>query len=306
MPAALPAPPYSTEFDPQTGKPVPVAKGIVRVTAPNASPYTFTGTNSFLIGEDRVAVLDPGPDDDAHLAALTGAIGGRGIVAVILTHTHRDHSGLARRLMAETGAPLWSGGPHRLSRPLKRFERDPFKSSGDSTLVPDRLLADDEIAAIDGVRLRVVATPGHCANHLAFAVEESDLLLVGDHVMGWNSTVVAAPDGDLGDYLDSLDKVIALPQTRYAPGHGGEIADGQAFARALKAHRLMRNGQLLELLKAGPMSLAAATRAIYPTLKGKLALGAQRTLLSHAEYLERRGEIGIGRGLLGTRLTLRD
>jgi len=305
MPATPPAPPYSTQFDPQTGRPVAVAAGIARVTAPNASPYTFTGTNSFLIGESRVAVLDPGPDDPAHLAALIDAIGGREVVAVILTHTHRDHSALARRLMAETGAPLWSGGPHRASRALKPFEINPFKASGDSTLVPDRRLDDGDILDIDGIGLRVVATPGHCANHLAFAVEGGEVLLVGDHVMGWNSTVVAAPDGDLGDYLDSLDKVIALPQTRYVPGHGGEIADGPGFARALKAHRLMRNGQLLELLRGGPMSLKAAARAVYPRLSGKLAIGARRTLLSHAEYLERRGEMGVRRGVLGTRLFLR-
>lgn len=306
MPATLPSPPYSTDFDPQTGNPVTIAPGIVRVTAPNANAYTFTGTNSFLIGYDRVAVLDPGPDDPAHLAALLAAIGGREVLAVILTHTHRDHCGLARRLMAETGAPLWSGGPHRLSRPLKRFEFNPFARSGDFTLVPDRLLVDGETIEIDGLGFDVVATPGHCANHLAFAAREDDLLLVGDHVMGWNSTVVAAPDGDLGDYLSSLDRVISLPQTRYAPAHGGEIADGAGFARALKAHRLMRNGQLLEVLRRGPATLASATRAIYPTLKGRLAMAARRTLLSHAEYFEKRGEIRIERGLLGTRLFVRN
>lgn len=306
MPASLPSPPYSTDFDPQTGQPVEIAPAIVRVTAPNASAYTFTGTNSFLIGERAVAVLDPGPDDTAHLQALLSAIGGRKVLAVILTHTHRDHSGLARRLMAETGAPLWSGGPHRLSRPLRRFEVNPFASSGDFALVPDRVLNDGETIEIDGASFAVVATPGHCANHLAFAAQQHDLLLVGDHVMGWNSTVVATPDGDLGDYLASLDKVIALDQARYVPAHGGEIADGPGFARALKAHRLMRNGQLLAVLNGGPKTLAAATRAIYPTLGGKLALAARRTLLSHAEYLERRGEIGLKRTLLGTNLFLRD
>lgn len=302
MPASSASPSYDRAFDPRTGELVAVAPGIARVTAPNASAYTFTGTNSFLIGEENVAVLDPGPDDDAHLRALLAAIGSRKVVAVILTHTHRDHSGLARRLMAETGAPLWSNGPHRLSRPLKRFEFNPFGRSGDFALEPDRVLSDGDILDIDGVKLGVVATPGHCANHIAFALQDRDTVLIGDHVMGWNSTVVATPDGDLGDYLASLDRVIALPQTRYLPGHGGEIADGRAFARALKAHRLMRNGQLLEVVRRGPTTLAAAARAVYPGLTGRFAMAGKQTLLSHAEYLAARGEIELRRTLLGVRL----
>ena len=302
MPASSASPPYDRTFDPRTGEAVGVAPAIVRITAPNASAYTFTGTNSFLIGEDQIAVLDPGPNDDAHFGALMKAIAGRRVVAVIVTHTHRDHSGLARRLMAQTGAPLWSNGPHRLSRPLKSFEFNPFGRSGDFTLKPDKVLSDGEIVEIDAVRLRVVATPGHCANHLAFAVEGGDAVLMGDHVMGWNSTVVAAPDGDLRDYLASLDTVIALPQTRYLPGHGGEIADGRAFAHALKAHRLMRNGQLLEVVRRGPTTLSAAAREIYPQLAGRFAMAGKRTLLSHAEYLAARGEIELRRTLLGIRL----
>ena len=305
MPASPASPPYDRAFDAQVGEPIDVAPAIVRVTAPNASAYTFTGTNSFLIGHNEIAVLDPGPDDDAHLRALLKAIGGRKVVAVILTHTHRDHSGLVRRLMAETGAPLWSNGPHRLSRPLKPFEFNPFGRSGDFRLEPDRVLIDGERIEIDGTVLAVVATPGHCANHLAFALEGQDFVLMGDHVMGWNSTVVATPDGDLGDYLASLDKVIALPQTRYLPGHGGEIADGRGFARARKAHRLMRNGQLLDVVRQGPTSLTAAARAIYPDLAGKFAMAGKQTLLSHAEYLAARGEIALRRTLLGVRLLSR-
>ncbi|RDE10548.1 MBL fold metallo-hydrolase [Pelagibacterium lacus] len=302
MPASNQTPVYSKDFDPQTGRPVPLGPGLARVTAPNASPYTFTGTNSYLIGERAVAVLDPGPDDSAHLEALLAAIGGREVLAVLLTHTHRDHCGLARRLMARTGASLWSGGPHRLSRPLKPFEINPFRRAGDFRLKPDRRLEDGEALEIDGVALRVVATPGHCANHLAFALPEHDAVLVGDHVMGWNSTVIATPDGDLGAYLRSLERLIALEQRVYHSGHGGPLADGPAFARALKSHRLMRNGQLLDVVGRGPISLAAAVAQVYPGLGGRLRLAAQRTLLSHAEYLQSEGRLRISRGLLGLRL----
>src|SRR3569833_1265591 len=220
--------PLNTRFEPQTGQLVEVAAGIGRVTAPNSGPYTFTGTNSFIIGTERVAVLDPGPDDPRHLAALRAAIAGRPVLAILLTHTHHDHSASAARMKQETGAPLWFGGPHRLSRPRHWLEINTLAGDCDWGLTPDRTLRDGDVAEIDGVGLTAITTPGHCANHLCFGVRDSDMLLSGDHVMGWNSTLVAVPDGSMADYMASLKKAINLPKRRYVPAHGGPIDDGPA------------------------------------------------------------------------------
>jgi glyoxylase-like metal-dependent hydrolase (beta-lactamase superfamily II) len=292
---------FNTQFDPQTGMAVPVAPGLVRITAPNASAYTFTGTNSFLLGHERLALLDPGPDDPAHLAALERTIAGRRVDAIILTHTHRDHSASAARLSRQLGAPLWFGGPHRLSRPLRRFERNPIRSSCDWNLTPERTLVDGENIRAGDVSLTVHATPGHCANHLAFGF--GDVLLSGDHVMGWNSTLVSVPDGSMADYFASLDKVIALPQARYVPAHGGPIADGPRFARALKAHREMRNDQVIAAVRDGARRVADIVERIYPTQPLPVRLAARMTIMAHVEYLEGLEQLSVKRGLFGTRVS---
>lgn len=302
MASPAPALSFDRAFDPQTGRPVTVATGITRVTAPNASAYTFTGTNSFLLGHERLAVLDPGPDDPVHLAALVEAIGGRRVEAIILTHTHRDHSASAARLGRDLDAPLWFGGPHRLSRPLRRFERNPIRRSCDWDLVPDRTLTEGEAIVAGDLPLTVHATPGHCANHLAFSA--GDVLLSGDHVMGWNSTLVSVPDGSMADYLASLGKVIALPCRLYLPAHGGPIADGPAYAAALLAHRRMRNEQVVAALKGGAHTVPAIVSAIYPSQPLPVRLAARMTITAHVEYLERLGTLRVRRGLLGTRITL--
>jgi glyoxylase-like metal-dependent hydrolase (beta-lactamase superfamily II) len=294
---------FDRSFQPQTGEPIAVASGITRITAPNAGPYTFTGTNSFLLGHERLALVDPGPDDAAHRAALERAIAGRKVDAILLTHTHRDHSALAGRLARELGAPLWFEGPHRLSRPLRRFERNPIARSGDWDLLPARVLTDGEAIMAGDLAVTVHTTPGHCANHLAFSV--GDILLSGDHVMGWNSTLVAVPDGSMEDYFASLDKVIALPCSRYVPAHGGAIDDGPSYAEALRAHRRMRNEQVVAAVEAGARSISAVVAVIYPAQPLPVRQAAHLTIAAHVEYLEALGQITVSRSIFGTRLAPR-
>lgn len=300
MAGQVPVLQFSTDFDAETGRPVAVAHGTLRITAPNAGPFTFKGTNSFIIGTDSVAVLDPGPDSDAHLAALVAAIGGRRVEAIILTHTHLDHSALVARLRDITHAPVWSGGAHRLSRPRRLLEFNPVGRDSDWRHVPDRVLADGERFSVGGITLETIATPGHCANHLAFGLLDTPWLFTGDHIMGWNSTLVSVPDGSMSDYLCSLEKVLGLGYSSYLPAHGGAIVDGPAYARALLAHRQERNGQIVAAVRGGARGIGDLLRTIYPEISPLLRGAARMTLKAHVEYLADRGLIGAYHSVFGT------
>ncbi|PDT02114.1 MBL fold metallo-hydrolase [Rhizobium chutanense] len=285
------SPVFDLAFEPAYGRAVPVVSGIARVTAENPGPFTFFGTNSYLVGTSSLAIIDPGPEDEAHYQALMAAIGGRDVTHIFVSHTHRDHSPLARRLQAATGAVTAGQGPHRPARRLRDGEVNPFAESSDVDFVPDLALGDGERIAGDGWSLRAVLTPGHTANHAAFALEGREILLSGDHVMAWSTSIVAPPDGSMANYMASLDKLITREDALLLPGHGGPVREPKTFLPALKAHRLGRERAVLARVAAGDSSIAEMVKAIYHDTDPKLYGAAALSVLAHIEDLVERGEV---------------
>jgi glyoxylase-like metal-dependent hydrolase (beta-lactamase superfamily II) len=284
---------FDTRFEPRHGEAVPMAAGVVRVTAPNAGPFTFHGTNSYIIGDDRLIVIDPGPEDDDHYDALMRAIDGRPVSHILVTHTHRDHSPLAARLKEATGAPTAAEGVHRPARAVRPGEEMRLDASGDTSFVPDLLLRDGDAVGHDGWTLRTVLTPGHAANHAAFALEGSPILFPGDHVMAWATTVVAPPDGSMADYMASLEKLLQRPETLYLPGHGGPVVTPHAHLRGLRTHRRMRERAILERLSQGDRTIPDIVAAIYRDTDSRLHGAAGLSVLAHLEDLVARGAVNV-------------
>ncbi len=286
-----PVPQFVTAFEPQHGVAVPVAEGVERLTAPNPSPFTFYGTNTYIVGQKSVCVVDPGPDNDAHFDALMEALQGREVTHIAVSHTHRDHSPLARRLKEATGAIIVAEGPHRPSRPLFEGEVNPFAESSDTDFVPDLALADGETAEGDGWKLTAVHTPGHTANHAAFALDNTGILFSADHVMAWATSIVAPPDGAMSDYMASLDRLLTRDDRLYLPGHGGPVSEPRAFVRALRTHRLMRERAVLERIRQGDRRISDMVKVIYATTDARLHGAAALSVLAHLEDLVEKGLI---------------
>lgn len=270
---------------------VTVAPCVRRVLAPNPGPFTATGTNTYIVGSGRVAVIDPGPALPAHTEALLAALAGETVSHILLTHTHRDHSGAVAALKARTGAAVLSGGLHRPARPLLPGEAHILDDANDTGHRPDVVLADGGTVTGDGWRIEAIATPGHTANHLAFALAGAGVIFSGDHVMGWSTSIVAPPDGAMGDYMASLDRMAARPETRLLPGHGPPIEDGHARIAELRRHRLAREAAIVSRLRAGDTTIPALVAAIYRDVDQGLHSAAALSVLAHLEVLVGRGEV---------------
>jgi len=260
-----------------------------RVLAPNPSPYTYTGTQTYLVGSGgRVAVIDPGPDDPAHIDALMEAIGDAQVAAIMCTHTHRDHSPAAAPLAIRTGAPIVGCAPLVLDDSGPRAD-----ASFDRTYAPDRVLADGESMTGSDWTLTAVHTPGHTSNHLCFALEESGALFTGDHVMGWSTSVIVPPDGDMSAYMASLDKLQSREDRVYYPAHGPQINNPRQLVRGMIGHRRQRENQIVRLLSEhGPLTAAGFVPRMYKGLDPRLAGAAEMSVTAHLIDLERRGMVG--------------
>jgi glyoxylase-like metal-dependent hydrolase (beta-lactamase superfamily II) len=257
----------------------PLGPGLARLLAPNPSPFTGEGTWVHLLGDERLVLIDPGPAEPPHLDAIERALAGRTLEAILVTHTHRDHSPGAAPLSARTGAPVWGCAP--LVVPGDQ------EAGFDPDYAPDRILTDGETVTVAGLEIEAVHTPGHTSNHLCFAWGHR--LFSGDHVMGWSTTVVIPPDGHMGAYMESLAKLQQRAETLYHPAHGEPVEDPQRLLRGLLTHRVQRERQLLRLAGEAPGTLEDLTARAYPALDPRLFRAAEATALAHLITLAERG-----------------
>jgi glyoxylase-like metal-dependent hydrolase (beta-lactamase superfamily II) len=275
-----------------TGQTTQVSPMVRRVVANNPSPFTATGTCSYVVGGEEVAIIDPGPVDATHIEALLRAAAGRRVGHILVTHTHRDHSPGAAALSAATGAPVVGARPYRPPAGSQGAPRG-LDASQDLAYAPERALDDGEIVAGRGYALEAVATPGHAANHLAFAFAAENALFSGDHVMAWSTSIVAPPDGSMGDYMASLARLRARGETVFWPGHGGPVREPQRYMRALAHHRRQREASIMTRIAAGDTQLSQIVARVYESLNPALIGAASLSTLAHLEDLVARGLVAM-------------
>lgn len=277
--------PELEQFNPPIGKLERLEDGIARIVAPNPSPMTYRGTNTYIIGHRSLAVIDPGPDNDEHLNAILGAIeNGQQIRHILVTHSHIDHSPLAKKLSAETGAPIYAFGPSESGRSQAMLEliAQGYYGGGegiDLSFQPDHLLKDGQCISLDDWDISVIHTPGHMGNHICFQIQ--DILFSGDHVMGWASSMVSPPDGDLTDFMASCRKLITTQWRVFYPGHGDSVTSPNERVEWLIRHRESREAEICHTLKTGAMKPASIAEVIYTDTPKSLLGAATRNVFAH-------------------------
>jgi glyoxylase-like metal-dependent hydrolase (beta-lactamase superfamily II) len=269
-----------------------------RVVAPNPGPFTYKGTCSYIVGAGEVAIVDPGPANPSHIEALIAATADEAVRYVLVTHTHRDHSPAARILAERLGAEIVGCAPHKPADP--GAVEPGLDASHDDVYCPDRALADGDLLCVGGATIETLATPGHTANHLCFALREERAVFTGDHVMAWSTTVIAPPDGSMGAYMRSIERLRERDDAIFWPGHGGPVTHPQRYLRALVHHRRQREAAILQRLDAGDATIPRMVDEIYQGLDPRLHRAAALTVLAHLEDMCERGLVasdgGFGMG----------
>ena len=279
------------EFDPRHGEMVEVSPLVRRVVAGNANAFTFKGTGTYVIGRGNVAVIDPGPLDMAHVEAILDGLAGETVSHILITHTHNDHSPAAAPLKEKTGAATWGYGPHGQGTGAGAADGAKMDEGGDMAFVPDHRVRDGDVIEGDGWTVEAVFTPGHTSNHMCFALREEKALFTGDHVMGWSTTVVAPPDGDMAAYMASLRKLLARDDEVYYPTHGAPVTKPQSLVRGYIAHRQAREAQILKRLEAGDRRIADMVPVMYAAVDARLHPAAARSVFAHLKQMAEEGRV---------------
>lgn len=285
--------PFVSEYDARYGEAEQMSALVRRVLADNPSKFTFKGTGTYVIGRGRVAVIDPGPDLPSHRDALARALHGEEVTHILVTHCHADHSPLAAWLAAETGAPTVAFGPHHSMRPEVPPPARATEESVDTGFAPDLAVVDGEVIQGEGWTIEAVHTPGHTGNHLCWALREEQALFTGDHVMGWSTSVVGPPGGDVAAYLASLRKVLARDDTVLWPTHGPPVLDPRPFVRAYLQHRLDREAQVLGCVNAGVADIPTMVAQLYADVRPELHEPAAWAVLGHLVKLADDGAVVV-------------
>ena len=284
--------PFHLEMEFTYGEPREIWSGVRRIVASNQGPLTHNGTNTYIVGKKEVALIDPGPEDSTHVKAILDAIEGETISHILLTHTHKDHSGALRELKEKTGAQVYAHAPVIENRGARRQIDAPLDDGFvDLDFRPDHILKDGETIEHESWALKAIHTPGHAPDHLCFEHQSEPILFTGDHIMAWNTSVVIPPEGKMADYLNSLKKLLNKDYERFLPGHGGQARAPERLIKAFLMHRRWRETAIHEHIKEGKNTIDQLVPLLYPNAKKEVLGAAALSVLAHAEHLCEQGLI---------------